>query len=552
MRNLFILLFAVFCTKVNAQAPVWEWAQGIGGSDSESEPAVASDKDGNVFLSGNFFSTTLTFGSTTLTNDSAGIPDMFLVKMDNSSNVLWATSAGGNDQDRAFSVEVDADGNCYVAGSFKSPSITFGTTTLTNASSGYDCFIVKYDADGNVLWAMRAGGGSNDFPKHIVADASGIYIAGYYYSPTITFGSVTLTNTGSPDLFVVKLDTSGNGLWGQSVNGGTFGSEIPVSFVSDGAGNCYVACRASYGTSVIAGTDTFTYGAKGCGLVIKYNTAGNLSWSTQLDPAAWVYPAGLAVDVADNTLYLTGTFGDTSFTFAGTTLSNPITEPKVFLAKFAGDGNELWAKSVTSDHDEVGIASVVVDATGNCFVMGSFATYPIAIGSDTFQNAGEDDIYMAKLNSNGDVLWAESIGGVDYESPVFITADAHGNIYATGQYRSTSLDFGTASVSSAGMGDIFLAKLAPGTTGINAAESNNEIRIFPNPTSGEFYVQGTKFNADDEVKIFNLLGKEVYFTQIPASTSNIRIQISNMVTGVHFVRVETENQIRIERLIIQH
>ena len=174
MRNLFILLFAVFCTKVNAQAPVWEWAQGIGGSDSESEPAVASDKDGNVFLSGNFFSTTLTFGSTTLTNDSAGIPDMFLVKMDNSSNVLWATSAGGNDQDRAFSVAVDADGNCYVAGSFKSPSITFGTTTLTNASSGYDCFIVKYDADGNVLWAMRAGGGSNDFPKHIVADASGI------------------------------------------------------------------------------------------------------------------------------------------------------------------------------------------------------------------------------------------------------------------------------------------------------------------------------------------------------------------------------------------
>ncbi len=552
MRKSLFLLFLVFPFFANAQAPVWEWAKNFGGSDPESEPSVATDNDGNVFLTGNFFSATLTIGSTTLTNDSAGVPDMFLVKMDNNGNVLWATSAGGNDQDRAFSVAVDADGNCYVAGSFKSPSITFGTTTLTNASSGYDCFIVKYDADGNVLWAMRAGGGSNEFPKHIVADASGIYIAGYYYSPTITFGSVTLTNTGSPDLFVVKLDTSGNGLWGQSVNGGTFGSEIPVSFVSDGAGNCYVTCRVSYGTSVIAGTDTFTYGANGCGLVIKYNTAGNLSWSTQLDTAAWVYPAGLAVDVADNTLYLTGTFGDTSFTFAGTTLSNPITEPKVFLAKFAGDGNELWAKSVTSDHDEVGIASVVVDATGNCFVMGSFEDDPITVGSDTLQNAGQQDIFMAKLNSSGDVLWAESIGGTEYESPVFITADADGNIYATGQYSSASLDFGTASVSSAGMGDIFLAKLTPGTTGISTAESNNVIRIFPNPASDELKIQGLMFEAGDEVKIFDLLGKEAYFTQLSASTSNIRIQISNMENGVYFVQTKTENQIRMERLIIQH
>lgn len=551
MRKFLFLPLIAFSSFMNAQ-PVWEWAQSIGGSDSESEPAVATDNDGSVFLTGNFFSATLTFGSATLTNDSAGVPDMFLVKMDNSGNVLWATSAGGNDQDRAFSVAVDADGNCYVAGSFKSPSITFGTTTLTNASTGYDCFIVKYDADGNVLWAIRSGGGSNEFPKHIVADTSGIYIAGYYYSPTITFGSVTLTNTGSPDLFVVKLDTSGTALWGKSVNGGMFGSEIPVSFASDGAGNCYVACRASYGTSVIVGTDTFMYGANGSGLIIKYNAGGNVLWSTLLDTAASVYLSGLAVDVANNALYLCGSFGETSFTFGGITLNNPITEPKVFLAKFAGDGTELWVKAITSDHNEVGIASVVVDANGSCFVMGSFEDYPITVGSDTLQNAGQQDIFIAKLNSGGDVLWAESIGGAQYDSPVFITADAEGNIYATGGYSSSSFDFGTVSISSAGQGDIFLAKLAPGTTGIDAAESNNAIRIFPNPTNGEFYVQGLKFNSGDEVLICDVTGKEVFREQLLHSASSIRLQTSNLENGFYIVRVKADNKTETRKIIVQH
>ncbi len=88
---------------------------------------------------------------------------MFVVKYDASGNVVWAKSAGGTSNDIGNGIAVDASGNSYVTGYFVSPTITFSTTTLTNASSGTsDMFVVKYDASGNVVWARSAGGTNYD------------------------------------------------------------------------------------------------------------------------------------------------------------------------------------------------------------------------------------------------------------------------------------------------------------------------------------------------------------------------------------------------------
>src|SRR6266436_4285675 len=77
-------------------------------------------------------------------------------------NWLWAKRAGGTAYDRGRCVSTDAGGNVIVIGDFQSPSIIFGTTTLTSAGN-YDMFLVKYDASGNVLWAKRAGGTSLEY-----------------------------------------------------------------------------------------------------------------------------------------------------------------------------------------------------------------------------------------------------------------------------------------------------------------------------------------------------------------------------------------------------
>jgi len=80
-----------------------------------------------------------------------------------------------------------------------SSSVTFGSTILTNTSTTYgDIFLVKYDGSGNVVWAKTWGGTSNDQPNAVVTDVAGnIYMAGNYLSTAITFGATTITNSGS-------------------------------------------------------------------------------------------------------------------------------------------------------------------------------------------------------------------------------------------------------------------------------------------------------------------------------------------------------------------
>jgi len=96
----------------------------------------------------------------------------------------------------------------YVTGQFSSSSITFGSTILPNAGLG-DIFLVKYDINGNVLWAKSAGGGYYDAARSVSTNAAGnVYLTGDFDSDFLTFGSTTLTNAGSHDIFIAKLSNN--------------------------------------------------------------------------------------------------------------------------------------------------------------------------------------------------------------------------------------------------------------------------------------------------------------------------------------------------------
>ncbi len=191
----------IFTVKYDANGTVI-WAKSAGGSNIDLGVSILADNSGNVYMTGLFSSTSITLGNITLTN--TGGMDVFILKYDASGNVLWAKSAGGTGDDRTQSVTLDAWGNPFLTGSFNSSKITFDTDTLTSAG-GSDIFLVKYDANGNALWAKSAGGPSDDGGFSVAVDASGNdYLTGYFDSPTITFGSDTLLNAGSENMFLVK------------------------------------------------------------------------------------------------------------------------------------------------------------------------------------------------------------------------------------------------------------------------------------------------------------------------------------------------------------
>lgn len=208
MKKLITFLALAFCLNGNAQT--WQWAKGATGVGSEEGYSSATDTAGNVFITGSFTGSTISFGAYTLTNAGTNA-NVFITKYAPNGNVLWAKSATGTVSDYGFSVSTDVVGNVFVTGCFQSPSTTFGTYTLTNAGTNSNIFIAKYDANGNVLWAKSAGGIADDRGYGVTTDATGnVLVTGYFQSPTITFGTYTLTNSGNYDVFIAKYDANGN------------------------------------------------------------------------------------------------------------------------------------------------------------------------------------------------------------------------------------------------------------------------------------------------------------------------------------------------------
>lgn len=188
------------------------WAKNEGGTGNDFGKSLSTDANGNVFVTGYFKSPSITFGTTTLTNvgTSTGSLNVFVVKYDSIGNSLWAKGVGDTESEIANSIITDANGNAYVTGNFKSSSISFGTNTLTKAGSTYysDIFLVKYDSNGNDIWAKGIGGTDSETGLGVATDANGdLFLTGYFYSPSITFGATTLHNSGG-SLFVVKLGNS--------------------------------------------------------------------------------------------------------------------------------------------------------------------------------------------------------------------------------------------------------------------------------------------------------------------------------------------------------
>ncbi|MEQ1906683.1 MAG: SBBP repeat-containing protein, partial [Pirellulaceae bacterium] len=220
------------------------WVNTVGGTGNEIANAVATDSAGNVYTAG-YFQGTVDFdpGSGTTPLTSAGGTDIFVTKVDNSGALLWARSMGGGGTDAANGIAVDSTGNVYTTGSFNGTADFDPSGSVSNlvSAGSSDIFVSRLDSSGNHVWARRMGGIDDDVANGIVVDSTGNVYATGTFSGTADFdpglGVSNLISAGSSDIFVSKLNSSGNYVWARSLGGSTVDDAAGIAV--DATGNVY-------------------------------------------------------------------------------------------------------------------------------------------------------------------------------------------------------------------------------------------------------------------------------------------------------------------------
>jgi len=376
---------------------------------------------------------------------------------------LWVSTATGGGAQCGQSITTDSQGNLYVTGHFDGTTV-FGSTTLVS-SGDYDIYAAKLDGSGNWLWAVKAGGSGEDFGRDIAVDNAGnVYLTGSYKN-TANFGDIQLTSNGNRDIFAAKLDTNGNWLW--AVGAGSTGEDQGYGIAVDTAGN---ACITGYiyDTTWFGATQLVPYGYTDS-YVALLDTAGNWLWAVKAGGTNADEGRDVAIDASGN-IYATGTFrGNATF---GTHSLSSLGSNDVYAAKLDSSGNWLWAKGGGGDQYYDESWGIAVDSSGNSCITGLFygtAHYgDFSFTSVTWQH----DVFVAKLDTQGNWLWANHAGGIGTDTGLGVAMDDAGGVYVTGNFQDT-IAFGTIEVTGRGLSDIFAAGLDNAGNWIWAVEAGS-------------------------------------------------------------------------------
>jgi hypothetical protein len=477
----FILLF-VFACVLEIPAQNFQWARSFGSNQDEKGNAVCVDAAGNIYSTGTFKGTVdFDPGPGINSLSSVGNSDVFVQKMDANGMFLWARTFGGTSGEIAGGIGLDASGNVYTTGNYAG-SVDFdpgpGTDILTSVGVS-NVFIQKMDANGNYVWARSFGSSYGAGAAAIAMDASGnIHITGTFRG-TGDFdpgpGTTTLTSiSNSTDIFIQKMDANGNFLWAKSMGSNT--TDLVYAITLDAAGNVH--------------------------------TTGTFHNAVDFDPGLGVY------------------------TLIGNT--------DVFVQKLDQNGNFIWARAFSGDMSDYCYA-IKVDLSGNVYTTGYYTgTVDFNPGPAVYNKtsvAGEADIFIHKMDANGNFLWARSFGDYYPDSGLGISIDAAGNIYTVGWFYH-SIDFdplpGVYVLTAVGIHDVFIQKMDPAGHFLWAGQlgggSSDWGTAITTDVSGNIYIIGHfagTADFDPGPAVYNLTGnglgdvfvQKMCFPTLPVNTT---------------------------------
>jgi hypothetical protein len=277
------------------------------------------------------------------------------------------------------------------------------------------------------------------------------YVTGYFLG-TAVFDTIHLNGFGSYDVFIAKYDLYGNCLWAKHAGGPSY--DISTSISIDAEGNSYITGKftadATFDSVQIISADQ----NNGDIFIAKYDPNGNCLWAKKAGGAGNEIGNSIAVNKNEES-YVTGYFRGTAL-FDSIQL-NSYGDLDIFIAKYDRLGNCLWANH-SGGTDQDGGNGICLDSNGNCYVTGVFYGTALfdSIQLNSYGGYGYD-IFIAKYNSNGKILWAKHAGGNSTDEGLSIALDSFGHCYITGFFE-VNATFGTIQLTGSGGYDIFISK----------------------------------------------------------------------------------------------
>lgn len=445
MKKLIIggLLIAAF-SSLRAQNSDIERLNSFGGTGSDRTMAVTTDFQGNIYTAGSFSGTSdLDPGEGTSEYTAVGSADMYVSKQDNNGDLIWAQQIGTIRGDEANDVQVDNQGNVYVAG-FISDDLEINGVVHDNVGHR-DMFVAKLNSNGDILWYKALGNAGFNEATSLGFDAAGnVYVTGSFWGVLDFDLGPGINNLSSPggsaDVFIWKLNSNGDFIWANKIGDISIDRGYDISVLNDGT--FYIGGEYSRSPDFDPGTEVFRFPYTpyvNPAFICKYSADCDLIWGRNFAEKGGCKVMGVNVDV-DGNILATGHFSNT-IDFDPLTESGSLYGGRRdgFIVKHNSNGDFQWVTQITGDL-EIESLDITTDNSGNVFTTGWFiGTADFDHSSEKFELTaiGQYDAFITALSKDGEFAWAKSIGSTAVDQGRSVTVDKDDNLMATGFFRGT-------------------------------------------------------------------------------------------------------------------
>ena len=393
------------------------WIISFGGSGDDTPRSVIRTTDGGYAV---FGFTNSTDGD--LTGKAISVNDYWLIKINAEGVLLWSRTYGGSKDDRGQAVVQTSDGGFAITGYAMSDD-----GDASNNEGFHDNWVLKLDPQGNIEWEQSFGFSGHDHSYDIVENADGgLFFTGFLditsaRADGYTDKSYTLTRHGVGEFWGTKLNQLGELEW-REYFGGTNNDRAHAVVTAREGGYVMAGFSESEDFDISDPKGSYDF------WVVKIDGEGQLVWEQSFGGSG----IDIAQDIArteDGGYIITGSTISTDGDIAATH-----GESDVWVIKIDALGNLLWERTYGGSNFEAA-ESISPTADGGYIIAGNSKS----ADQDLSTNAGQNDLWVLKIDPQGQILWQQAYGGTDLEFGFDALETLDGGILLVGESKSTDL-----------------------------------------------------------------------------------------------------------------